>query len=501
MNGNALSQLEAENNASTSIALIDIGSNSIRLVVYRDYSHYPFPLLNERVTCKLGEGLDEYLEIQAHRATAALKVMARFAHLLDAIQPAQVFVAATAAVRRAKNGSEFAKAVTTTLGYPVNVLPASEEARLISLGLTRYHPEIDGLVADLGGGSIELVELKKGKIRNAVSLNIGHLTSLSKKDIKAQIKALEWLKKLKGKPLYGIGGSFRAIGSSYMSRKEYPLHLLHGLEIGASDCFEILSSLTPEALDLKGIPSGRQATITAAATIIEQVMKTSKVGKLVVSGTSIRDGLMADLSPQTPARSDPLLLACGDIARQSQRNEGLSEELARLLTPIARLFNDANLASVGGQEHQLLRMVEAACLLSDICWNEPSDMRGQLAADRILALPVFSLTHIQRAWLAKAVFHRYVGIKKNKSSFLVARNLLSTGERISSKAVGLGMRFALIFCGGVPAYLRQLKLTLNEDILICEIPRETAHLMDTHSLRRLQVFAESCRLKAEVKFT
>ena len=164
---------------SSQIALIDIGSNSVRLVVYRDYSHYPFPVLNERVTCKLGEGLDEFSAIQAHRAEAALKVMARFSHLLQAIRPAQVCVAATAAVRRAVNGAEFAQQVQDILGYPVSILPASEEARLISMGLTRYHPALSGLVADLGGGSIELVHLKSGKIMHAASLNMGHLTSLT----------------------------------------------------------------------------------------------------------------------------------------------------------------------------------------------------------------------------------------------------------------------------------------------------------------------------------
>lgn len=483
---------------SRPVALIDIGSNSVRLVVYRDYSHYPFPILNERVTCKIGEGLDQNAVIQQKRAEAALQVIARFGRLLDAIQPAQTFVVATAAVRRAQNGERFAQDVEAVLGYPVDVLPASEEARLISLGLTRYYPALNGLVADLGGGSIELVQLVDGEIRHAVSLNIGHLTTQSKKEIKAQIKDLHWLSELKGQALYGIGGSFRALGAGYIARRSYPLKLLHGLEIPADECQMILSTLTSAHMDLTGIPSGRQATIAAAATIMSAVLKHAQVSKLVVSGTSIRDGLMADISGESQPQADPLLLACGDIARQSQRHKGLNEELARLLTPVARLFKGTNLASVGGEEDQLQRMVEAACLLSDICWNEASDLRGQLAADRILALPVFSLSHIQRAWLAKAVLHRYVGVKKNKSVFSMVGDLLSPRERISSKAVGLGMRFAIMFSGGMPVYLSQLKFAVKKDKLICKMPKEISHLMDEQSRFRLSVFAESCRLKAEV---
>lgn len=484
---------------SSQIALIDIGSNSVRLVVYRDYSHYPFPILNERVTCKLGEGLDEFSAIQAHRAEAALKVMARFSHLLQAIRPAQVCVAATAAVRRAVNGAEFAQQVQDILGYPVSILPASEEARLISMGLTRYHPALSGLVADLGGGSIELVHLKSGKIMHAASLNMGHLTSLTPEQIFAQVNALDWLAALKGQPLYGIGGSFRAIGSAYIARKHYPLRLLHGLEIEAADCAEILSSLTPDVTDITGIPASRQASISPAASIMNAVISVADISKLVVSGTSIRDGLMADLSPIEDKDADPLLLACGDIARQSQRHKGLSEALAKLLSPVASYFNHANLGVIGGSDHQLMRMVEAASLLSDICWNEPSDFRGQLAADRILALPVFSLTHIHRAWLAKAVLHRYVGTKKNKIQSFPANSLLSHRERVSSKAVGLGMRFALIFSGGVPAYLAALRLKLEGDRLVCELPHSAAHLMDKHSERRFNLFAEACRLKPELR--
>jgi len=480
---------------SQHIALIDIGSNSVRLVVYRDYSHYPFPVLNERVTCKLGQGLDETRMLNSERMDSTLEVLGRFAHLLKAINPSFVYVAATAAVRRATNGAEFAHHAEQILGYQVHVLPAEEEARLISLGITRFEGKISGIVADLGGGSIEIVHVDKGKSVNMISLNIGHLTSRKPSEIKRAIKEIGWLKQAKGLPLYGIGGSFRAIGSAYISRQNYPLPLLHGLEIDKDDVLDILSSLISSPADMTGVPVSRQTTILPAAVIIKHLVKASGISELIVSGTSIRDGLMADIFPQTYNHGDPLLLACGDLARESQRADGLSEALAALLAPIAAVFKHAKLGTIRGSHKQFMRMVEAACLLSDICWNEPSDLRGQLACSRILALPVFSLTHIQRAWLAKAVYHRYVGTKPNKAQPILSDTLLARRERFSAKVVGLGMRFGQNFCGGVPEYLSELSVRVEANKLICSVPEKRALLMDMPSQRRFAIFAESCRLK------
>lgn len=485
--------------SSSQIALIDIGSNSVRLAVYKDYGHYPFPILNERVSCKLGEGLDEAGELQPKRIRQTLEVMRRFGALLKAINPGLVFIAATAAVRRAVNRDEFVIPAETILGQPINILPASEEARLITLGMMRNMPEIDGLVADLGGGSIELVHVEAGRMKDAVSLNIGHLSQLRPKNIKQLIADVSWLQDARGKPLYGIGGSFRAVGSAFMTRTSYPLFLLHGLTIDADDALKLTSKLKKQEADLTGIPAGRQSTIRQAATIIKAVMSTSEVSQLVVSGTSIRDGLMVDLLPDMHRNGDALLDACRNIARQSQRQDGLSEAIAHLLRPIALHFASTELAPIDGDTAQLLRMVEAASLLSDICWNESSDRRGPLAAEKILALPVFSLTHTQRAWLAKAVFHRYAGIKQNRTAKLKSDSLLTRRERVSARTVGLGMRFAQIFSGGVAEFLDLLHLSVEGDRLCCTLPAHQAGLMDEHSKRRLSVFAESCRLKADIR--
>ncbi len=480
---------------SDRIALIDIGSNSMRLVMYRDYGRYPFPLFNERVTVKLGQGLDKTGCLDPERVKLALQAIQRFAQILKPLQPDQVVIIATAALRRAENAASFIDPAEQILGHKVQVISAAEEARLVTLGLTANMPTIDGLVADLGGGSLELVLVSSGQVKQAVSLNIGHLSTRPKAEIKDMVAQVPWLKEAKGKVLYGVGGSFRALGSAFVATTAYPLHLLHGLQITPKHRKTLLKRIRTGD-DLSGIPAGRRATIGTAAVIVTEVFRQAKTGALVISGTSIRDGMVADLTPNQFAEEDLLTLTCGQIARQSQRSPDLNESLNKMLAPVAAHFgaDETKKAQFGN----LFRLTEAACLLSDICWNEPSDLRGQLAYDRVVALPVYSLTHKERAWIGKAIFHRYVGVKKNKPAMMSADKLLSKTERASARAVGLGMRFGHIFCGGNAPFLGQLTLSVEGKALVCRFDQHARYLMDEHSARRLRLFAEACGLSLKM---
>ena len=210
----------------------------------------------------------------------------------------------------------------------------------------------------------------------------------------------------------------------------------------------------------------------------------------------VRDGMVADLTPNRQIDVDLLTVTCREIARQSQRSNDLNESLNKLLAPVVAHFtaNQTQWAETG----DLFRLTEAACLLSDICWNEPSDLRGQLAYDRVIALPVYSLTHKERAWIGKAVFHRYVGVKKYKPARVSADDLLSKTERASARAVGLGMRFGHIFCGGNAPFLNQISLIVKDKVLVCQFHEQARSLMDEHSARRLRLFAEACGLSLKI---
>ncbi len=469
------------------IGVIDIGSHSIRMVIYRHYGRYPLPLFNERVTVKLGEGLDNNETLSPEKIELGLSTLRRFSHIMQAISLERTFVIATAAVRRAKNATDFTEPAEDILGAPVTILSAQDEARMVTLGLTANLQDISGLIADLGGGSLELVLVKNGNAQESTSLNMGHLSSRTKTEIVSLLNSVGWLKKLSGAPLYGIGGSFRALGSAYVKRTGYPLFLLHGLELKSGTVMDILASLKGDSPDLQGVPVGRRASIGMAAEIMSSLIECSGVGKITISGTSIRDGIVACMDKSAKPKKDPLLSACNEIASHSQRFEGLNEVLKECLAPVTSLF----------EMPDSRRLFEAACLLSDISWNEPPELRGAIAADRILALPIFSLSHKERAWLAKAVYHRYAGVKENKPALPVFDRLLSPFEGNEALALGLGLRFALIYSAGIPDYLSAVTLVIAAQKMRFQIAPHGMSLFDEHSLRRLEVFAKACGTELE----
>ena len=262
------------------------------------------------------------------------------------------------------------------------------------------------------------------------------------------------------------------------------------LTIETPDLEGLLADLAKDPADLSGVPIGRRDTIGKAATIIEALVEASSVARLVVSSTSIRDGVVADRLGDHERATDPLILACREIAAGQERFIGLADGLIDLLQPIIEHFD--------GRLHR--RLIEAACLLSDICWNEYADLRGFLAAEKILALPVNSLSHRERAWLASAVRHRYDGIKPNRPAGDIAEQLLRGHDFQTARAVGTGLRFALIFCAGARDLLEQVTLHIEGGELICRIPEKSASLMDDHSRRRLATLAEACDLTAQVTF-
>lgn len=462
------------------IAIIDIGSNSIRLVVYENAGRYPFPLFNERMTCKLGFGIDKTGKLNTKNLDAALRALQRFRPILHALGPEKLIAVATAAVRRASNADIFLKPAAEILGQPVTVISGIEEARLIAKGLTASAPNLTGVIADLGGSSLELVQVDDGEITNSASLYIGHLSTATSEDIRSIIETVPWLSDLDGHMLYGIGGSFRAIGAAHIADTNYPLRLLHGLTIRRKQAKLLLKALVKDKPS-STIPADRRETIPMAANIIRQLMKLSKVSGLTISGTSIRDGILADLQKDEDTDQDPLITVCSEIAERGERYPGFNKALSVFLRPIFIHFSDVIPE----------RLCIAACQLSDICWNEHPDMRGVLAVDKILALPVFSLSHTERALLAKMIFHRYVGVKKYKETMTELDQLIDEQSLSAVKSIGLALRFAHMYSAGVGSLLAGLKLSLTDTSLNLYMPLLSQQLLDGHSMRRLKLLAQA----------
>ena len=451
------------------IAVIDIGSNSIRLVIYASGGRYPFPLFNERSNCRLGEGLGEENMLQPDRIEVALAAFSRFARIMTAMGVTTVHAVATAAVRRAHNGAAFTSPAEAIIGQPIEVLSQAEEAHFVARGLTLNIPEATGLVADLGGGSLEVVNLDGGVVLNSTSFNFGHLSSVSQDEILTAFGKVPWLAGGERNRIYGVGGSFRALGLAYIEQTGYPLPVLHGLRIPGEEATNLLRAFCRESPDLSGVPLGRQKTMPIAALIMQNLLRESRAERIVVSGTSIRDGLIADREIDASDRADFLQVVCQEISRASHRFAGVPEALVNLLRPLFRRHRSDDDEAADRSRLRYERLLEAACFLSDMCWNEHEDVRGDLGARRVLGLPVNCVTHKERIWLAIAIYHRYVGRKTNKSRPPELSAILSRRRRAEATTIGLGLRFALTFSGGTAQDLRKLRLSHDGKVLTLHV--------------------------------
>ena len=468
------------------LAIIDIGSNSIRLVIYPQNGKYPFPLFNERLNCKLGEGLSQTKKISNQSISRALSAIKRFAYIVKTMSVKHQILVATAAVRNAKNAGEFLRPAEKILNHKIKILSSKQEAHYASLGILSNMKVDNGLIADLGGGSLELILIQNGKNIHSTSLDIGHLSQISNEEIRSEIHKVDWLKNAKDLTLYGTGGSFRALGSAYIKNFNYPLTLLHGLNLNKEKATILLDRITDENMDVLGIPPVRKDTISTAANIILNLIIKSEVQNIIISGTSIRDGLIAELNKEN--RINPDKVAYYNMLAKNQRFNGMQTKIKKIFNPIFKKIADKDLE----------RVFKISTNLSDISWDEQPDLRGYIAANKILSLPIRDLTHVERVWMAKVVYHRYVGMKEKKQIEKSIINLLTEEQKASSYAVGLGLRFIYIFCGGYPKNLEKIKLKIKKNKLICKIKPEAKSLMDKEVERRLKNFANASNLNYEI---
>ncbi len=482
---------------SDHIAVIDIGSNSIRLVIFKTRGRFPFPLFNERVTCRLGEGLEKNSHLQPTRITAALETLKRFSLILQSLPNLSVKIVATAAARRAYNADKFLKPAQKILNQKIKVLDQQEEANLVSLGLLSNFQVSHGLIADLGGGSLELVYVNNGELIHSTSLNVGHLSNKTASEILLMMRNVSWLNKAKGTDLFGVGGSFRALGSAYIHKTKYPLGMLHALTISKMATISLLSQIGSEPPDLEGIPEGRRFSMPKASEIISCLLSVSKVNNLIISGTSIRDGLIVKEISGDPKSTrhrtkDPLHVACSEIASHRLRFSSINEELFKFIKPCIKTGN-SYMDSLNSK-----RLVKAACLLSEYCWDEEPSMRALLAFKKINALPIYSLSHPERLWISLTIFYRYNGVKSTAEKPVISEFILTEAQQQYARFIGLGLRFGLNFCAGINSNLKYIKLGVDKETLTCKINTEAGSLFTSQNQRRLTSFAETLSLKEKV---
>jgi len=449
--------------AGDRIAIIDIGSNTVRMVVFDAPARLPVPIFNERVVCGLGRGIGKSGKLNVDGVERALFALDRFGALAHEMKVSQFRMVATAAVRDAEDGQSFADAVEDRCGFPVEVLSGREEARLAAAGILGGLPQADGLVGDLGGGSLDLAALDAGKYQYKETLPLGHLriTEDSEGDARNAISLIEesllgisWLDQVRGKPFYAVGGVWRAIARIHIHQTEYPLHLIDNYTIDVSDARDLTASISCQSSkSLRGIYHAarrRAETLPMAAMVLNRLLEHASPEKLIFSGYGLREGMFFDLLPPGMREEDPLISACDGFARRSGRFSLHGKEIAEWVQPVLL-----------GLSAKMSRILEAAALLSDIGWTEHPDYRALHSFIRILRLPIAGVTHGERILLAFAIYVRYKG-RRNQYEVQQVRSLVSREEWQRAATIGLSLRLAHVLSGGVPGLLSRTSLSLLE---------------------------------------
>lgn len=449
---------------SSRVAVIDIGSNSIRLVVYDRLRRVPSPIFNEKVLCGLGRGLAATGRLNPEGVRRAMANLARFRALLEGMQVDQVDVLATAAVREAADRAAFVDEVRRKIGLEIQVISGSEEARLSALGVLSGLPEADGVIGDLGGGSLELVGVDRGVVGKQMTLPLGPFRLMDSAEpldvLRAQVAdmvaAQTWLSAYRGRTFYPVGGNWRAIAKVHMAAQADVIHIIQNYAVRGDELTDLVSLLARQgkaSLErIRGLSKRRVDMIGYAALAMEGVLRTLKPKEVVFSAYGLREGHLFDLLPEDQREEDPLLHSAEDLARSVDRF-GDAQQIMQ--------WTDGVMQDETAEE---TRLRHAACLLSDIAWMEHPDYRAEHAFLRTLRMPLAGITHDQRAWLAAAQFVRYGG---NIDAKLIATAVanMSESQRQRAEQVGHLLRLGHTITGGASSLLAQTRLMREPDSL------------------------------------
>jgi exopolyphosphatase / guanosine-5'-triphosphate,3'-diphosphate pyrophosphatase len=478
-------------NAQGRLAVIDIGSNSMRCVVYERLNRAPVALFNEKTLPGLGRSLERTGKLNPEGVTAALDNLDRFRRLLAGMEVHRIETLATAAVRDASDGDAFVAAIRARTGLDVTVLSGTEEARLSAMGVLSGAPDADGIAADLGGGSLELVELNGHAISMQATAPLGPLRLMEATDgkistatrlIDKHLESLPWLARGKGRGFHPVGGAWRTLAKMHVEQSQYPLHIIHQYKADATTIADFAASIarmSRATLERQpGVSKRRLETLPLAALALERTLKATQAAHVIFSAYGLREGLLYDMLPDQERRRDPLIVAATDLAAKIGRF-GHAETLDGWT---CLLFMD---------EHARFNRLRAtACLLSDLGWMEHPDYRAEHAFLRILRMPFVGIDHQERAFLAASLFVRYGG-EMSASCIDGVRPLLTPSWLNLAQRTGLALRLAHTLTGGAALLLERTTLRLTEDRLDLLLPQDVSMLNGEAVQRRLDALAKA----------
>jgi exopolyphosphatase/guanosine-5'-triphosphate,3'-diphosphate pyrophosphatase len=468
-------------------AVVDLGSNSVRLVVFQGRGRNPVAIFNEKAVLRLGRGLQATGMLNADAMAQALTVMNRYAVIARAMGADPFEVLGTAAVRDAENGPAFVATLRERMpGVPINILPGEEEAALAAEGLLCGIPAADGILADIGGGSLELVRLERGQRGAAKTLRLGviRLAERSGGDlaqaraiVEADLAEVPWLQEAVGRDLYLVGGAWRALARMHIAQTSYPLNMVHHYTIEREevrDLTAVIGGASRRALErMPGTARRRVEDLPFAAVVLRRVLRSTGARRVVFSANGLNEGWYMRLVSPAERASDPLLAAGQECARRFGRDPSLPPALLAWTDPL-----------FPGETGEARRLREAACWMSDIGSHDHPEYRAEQAFLRILRQPGIGLDHHARAFLGLTLAMRYEA--EPDAPFLAPVGaLLSEDAKRRASILGVSMRLAYTLSAGTPDLLAGTRL-LASHVLTLRLAEGSGVFAGESVTRRLE---------------
>jgi exopolyphosphatase/guanosine-5'-triphosphate,3'-diphosphate pyrophosphatase len=479
------------------VAVLDIGSNSIRLVVYERHGRVLTPLYNEKSAATLGRGVAHTGRLSDETTERALRAIRRFALVVRLMQATHFHVLATSATREASNGAVFTAQVEAITGVAVKVLTGTEEAHYSALGVLAGINAFEGVVGDLGGGSLELATLgpageTTGETHALGAIRLqddsGLLLNKAEPIVEERLARSSIIKIAEGKTFAAIGGTWRSFAKLHQIRSHYPLHMVQHYTIPAEEAIALCDLIVSAAKSrrvlagMSEISAARRELLPYGSLVLGEVLRQGKFGAVTFSALGVREGYLFSLMTKAERLADPLLTGASEMAQLRARSPLHGADLVG--------FINSFFAATGIGETEAERRVRiAACLLSDIGWRGHPDYRGEQSVDLVAYGAMTGIDHQERAFLAEVLAVRYMGLKHKSASSAVMR---LAGEVASRRARLLGSVFRLAYplSAGMPGVLGRLGFIFEDNKLILDVPREWEFLAGERVRNRLKALAD-----------
>jgi exopolyphosphatase/guanosine-5'-triphosphate,3'-diphosphate pyrophosphatase len=481
-------------------AVIDVGSNSVRLVVYRIDGRAMTPFVNEKIMAGLGRELNATGRLSAEGVEESVLALKRFRALLNSMGITHVDAVATAAVREAQDGKEFVRRCEREAGIKLRVVPGEEEARLAALGVLAGEPEAEGVVGDLGGSSLELIAVTPKGPTAGETFRLGPFALAGEKFDPIRVAdiadaALENSKVLqqRGDTFYAVGGAWRALGRIDIALRDHPVHVLHHHEMsraGALRVAEFVQRQSKRSLEkLEEAAAKRADALPYAAVVLDRVLRRGGFSRVILSSYGVREGLLYEHLSSRSRAAHPLIAAAEAFGAPSERARAFGAALEKWITPVL-----IKRPPVFG-EHRDTILRGAAARLADIGGALHPDQRSELIFDLVLRAPFAAIAHAERAFLAAAVHHRY---SKSPPDALAYSRLLSVEHKAAAAALGYALRLGADVSGRARTLLNDFTLTLERGQLILAVKSNRAYLLTEQNMKRLDPLAQVLGVTAKV---